>query len=86
MILDTPGASQAFVLTELDTCELFISLAQGTSDAAARERRMDMAQKAYESVIRYSPRINFSDAEREELQKRIAAAGKQLHDFGAARS
>lgn len=74
-------AGKAFIEVEVDTCELYISLALNTDETATRSRRIENAQKAYEAAFRFLSLAEFDGEERRDLETRLVAAGKVLRQL-----
>ncbi len=86
------AARLMFVLTELDIAKTFASLAlcwcrrsKLSWSANLRQRNEKLARTAYESAIRFIPRVGVSAADAEQLaakQQQVEAALEQLdtHD------
>ena len=61
-----------FLFTELDAGMVFAKLALDARDRDKRKRNVGNAEAAYKSLLKFLPRVELTDTEREELESGLA--------------
>lgn len=78
---DTKSAHLKFILTELSTGMMFVSIALA-GEREAQARNQAHARAAYDSVLRFLDRVTMSREQLEEVHAEIGLLKQRLQSLG----
>jgi hypothetical protein len=71
-----------FCITDLDVALTFLAIAKTSSNDETVQRNLKNARIAYETVLRYLPRLPLTKAEQQSIQVKLASVKARLDAFG----
>ena len=78
-----PTATEVdFLRSEIDTGLTLCRIASETANADKIERNRSNARKAYESVLRFLPRVPLANDEHQEITSKLRKLRKRLQALG----
>jgi hypothetical protein len=79
---NTKRAGAAFLLTDLDVGMTFLDLATTSTNPQTRQRNRENAQKAYDAVLHFLPRVIFTEAETKAVHEKLELLRNRLEAIG----
>ena len=79
---ETNHAGVEFLFTELDSCDTFLNVADTTQQAETRARNHQNALAAYQSLLRYRPRVLFDSTQESEFETKLTELTHRLVKAG----
>jgi hypothetical protein len=71
-----------FLFTECGLGVTFLNLADNTSIPETAQRNRENARKAYDTILRYMPKLVLSAAESQFIEKKLSALKTRLEAAG----
>jgi hypothetical protein len=81
-IFDSHRTGAAFLLTDLDLAMTFLDLANTSRIAGIVRRNRRNARTAYDSVLRFLPRLVLTAAERQRIEEKLSELKGRLEAVG----
>ncbi len=75
-------ASAEFLKIDVDTALTFLQIASQTGDEVRRQRNLEAARRAYDTVVRLMERVTLSEQESQTLTVRLERLRTQLERTG----
>lgn len=82
IVFGTEKAEMEFLRTELLAGLTFSRIARDSRDATKRGRNQANARKAYDSLVRYMPRVNLLKGDWQDFQSKLEQLKSELHALG----
>jgi hypothetical protein len=71
-----------FLFTECGLAITFLNVADNTSVPETAQRNRENARKAYDTILRYMPKLVLSAAENKFIEKKLSVVRTRLEDAG----
>lgn len=75
---DMEVTNAGFLFTELDVARTFLDLAATTQDRETVRRNCQHARLAYDTILKFLPRVLLAEEDRAEIETRLALLKRRL--------